>query len=353
MSILILIHGMGQSTAESFKKEVIDASRKVCNLYPSLKGKSFEDFTEIKSIGYNEIFDEYREKIASDSANILQYLKEVDFSSDDIDTVKSMMEINNELGEDGFLQTHWLDVLLYRFTSLGEAVRIKVASEIVSTMYESIDDVNIIAHSLGTAVCADTLARLFTVDGIGDESLDITEHGINSLHMIANTSRVLQESNYKVNETVVKPGQGGCLTYYNDYYHIFDPFTLVKPFRPADNHTWIGIDSWYRYNLKRLTRVTNKHGNVHSIEHYLMNPEVHLNIFEQVLDIELGFDITENAIKKASNKYDDMTQVAIAKELEEQFDLLKEGNLNGIEGLFKAVKKVNTFIAELKKQNGI
>jgi hypothetical protein len=348
---LIAVHGMGQHTEESFKKEIVDSLKSAFQLYPSLQDKDPEAYTDIISVGYNGIFDAYREKVSDRGKTIEERLKSIDGMSDDLisKAVKKIASIETEIGEDELFNTHWLDVLLYRYTTLGEQVRIKVGTSIaeaLSYVNGGGKNVHILGHSLGTAVVHDTLAKLyedkFSLKDI--KNLNVTSHKLGSVHMVANTSRVL-ESFVNVSRSLVKPGGGGCTRFYREYRHALDPITWAKSFNPTDNGGWISNDSWYlnRYRLARPTSLTNEHGNVHSIQHYLENPKVHLEIFSKVLDIKL----TKEQIQEGHYNYIDSSLEGKANDLEETVSDLKKLDLENVQGLIKSAIALKDFVKKL------
>jgi len=350
---LILVHGMGQHTADSFKGDFNNACIKAFNLYPGYSGKSAEDYVEIISVGYNDIFDKQREKMAQRSNPVLERLKAIPDMTDNLasDIVTEVTEIENNIADDEFFKTHWLDVIFYRFTTLGENVRIRLAKAItdaIGTVNGGSSNVHVIGHSLGTAVVHDTLAKLYQDKyTIGDKNLDVVMHKMGSLHLIANTSRLL-ESFVDIDNSVVKPGPDGCTARYNEYRHTLDPITWSKSFDPTDNGDWISNDSWHfkRYQLHRLTSVTSKHGNTHSINHYLFNPKTHLEIFKRVF----GLTLTEEQIQEGHENYINQTLKEVARDLERSLSELKTLNLENVSGLILSAKKLLLFIQDLGGQ---
>ena len=350
---LILVHGMGQHTADSFKNDFNNACKNAFSLYPDFSGKTAEDYVEIISVGYNDIFDKQREKIAERSNPVLDYLKAMPEMTDNLatDLIRELTGIESSFDDDDFFLTHWLDVIFYRFTTLGENVRIRVAKEIakaVGTANGGSSNVHVLGHSLGTAVVHDTLAKLYSDEyEIGDENLDVVMHKLGSLHLVANTSRLLQ-SFVDVDKSVVKPGSGGCTLRYYEYRHTLDPITWPKSFDPTDNGDWISNSSWHfkRYFLHRLTSVTSEHGNTHSINHYVLNPKTHLEIFKRVF----GLTLTEEQIQEGHENYIQQTLQGVARDLEQSLAELKTLNLENVSGLIIAAKKLLTFIQNLGGQ---
>lgn len=351
---LIIVHGMGQHTKESFKKEFIDGCKWVFDLYPGYTGKSPEEYVEIIPVAYNDIFDEHREKMSNRATPILERLQSIpDMEGSFLsDAANKITDIESEINDDDFFKTHWLDVLLYRFTTLGEVVRIRLASEIskaVGTVNGGGKQVHVLGHSLGTAVVHDCLAKLYDDDyKLGDlNNLSDVMHKLGSVHMVANTSRVL-ESFVNVSTSIVKPGPGGCTFKYREYRHILDPITWPKSFNPTDNGGWISNDSWFfkRYDLLTPSSITNQHGNTHNIQHYLANPLVHQQLFKTVFDIAL----TDEQKLEGHDKFVGLTLASVAEDLQESLDDLKTINIENIKGLIKAANTLKDFVDRLGGQ---
>tara|TARA_R110002110_G_scaffold5182_14_gene26732 strand:+ start:2183 stop:3229 length:1047 start_codon:yes stop_codon:yes gene_type:complete len=342
---------MGQHSADSFKKEFIDGCRWAFDLYPGFFGKTPEEYAEIIPVAYNDIFDEHRERMANRATPITERLQAIPGMSGNslTEAVSALTEIESEVNDDEFFKTHWLDVLFYRFTTLGEVARIRLGEKIsheVGVVNGGGKRVHVLGHSLGTTVVHDCLAKLYDDDYVlgNSDNLSDVMHKLGSVHMVANTSRVLQ-SFVNVNESLVKPGPGGCTFYYREYRHTLDPITWPKSFNPTDNGRWISNDSWYfkRYELVRPSSITNEHGNTHNIQHYLANPLVHQQIFKKIFDIEL----TDDQKKEGHDKYVGLTLGDVADDLHDALEDLKEINIENITGLIESAKALKDFVEKL------
>jgi len=350
---LILVHGMGQHTPASFKKEFNDACKEAFNLYSGFTNKSAEDYVELVPVGYNDIFDEQREAMAKRSKPVLDRLNQLPGMGDDLGKIaKEITSIEKMIDDEEFFKTHWLDVIFYRFTTLGENVRIRVGkaiAEAIATVNGGSSQVHVLGHSLGTAVVHDTLAKLYDDQYVLEDTdnLGVVTHKLGSLHLVANTSRVL-ESFVNVDRSVVKPGQGGCTAKYIEYRHKLDPITWPRSFDPTDNGTWISNDSWFfkRYQLIQPTSVTNEHGNTHNIKHYVFNPLVHQELFKKVF----GITMTDEQIQEGHENYVDKTLGGVADNLKTSIDKLKSKNLENVKGVIEAMKALKAFIEKLGGQ---
>jgi hypothetical protein len=344
---LLVLHGMGQHTAESFKKEVYDSLQSALQFYPSLKNHDLESSTDIIGVGYNHIFDQQRSRMAETARDIKTRLGEVEGMSDNIiqDVFSDIQNVELGIDDDDFFNTHFVDVLMYRFTPLGERVRVEVAKQIakaVATVNGGSQNVHILAHSLGTSVVHDTLAKLYTASWNDDSKrLSVRMHKLGSLHMLANTSRVL-ESFVNVSQSVVRPDKLGCTSLYREYRHQYDPITWARAFNPTDNGNWISNERWHLgfYQLKVLSAITSEHGHTHDIKHYIQNPLVHLKLFSEVFGIQL----TQDEIEVGHQAYIDTTLAEVATDLQESIDDLKALNLENILGLLTSAQALKSFI---------
>jgi hypothetical protein len=348
---------MGQHTDDSFKKEFIEGCKWAFDLYPGFSGKSPEEYAEIIPVAYNDIFDDHRQKMADRATPIAERLQSIPGMGGDFlsDAISAMTEVESDINDDDFFKTHWLDVLFYRFTTLGEVARIRLGQRIshaVGTVNGGASRVHLLGHSLGTAVVHDCLAKLYDDDYVfGDlDNLSDVMHKLGSVHMVANTSRVL-ESFVDVANSVVKPGPGGCTRNYREYRHALDPITWPKSFNPTDNGGWISNDSWFfkRYELITPSSITNEHGNTHNIRHYLANPLVHLQLFKRVFEIEF----TEEQKKEGHEKYISLTLQGVAGDLQDSLETLKTLNIENVKGLITAANALREFVEQLGGQYNV
>lgn len=352
MTTIILVHGMGSHTEDSIKKEFTQACEQAFKLYPELIDKKLDSYVTVEAIGYNDIFDQHRNQMANRNQKIQDRLNGlgglVNYPLGKL--INNITKIETSLADDSFFNTHWLDVFFYRYTTLGENVRIKLGKKILEVLRnEQSQHVHVLGHSLGTAVVHDTLAKLYSANYIPGETkfLSTARDKLGSVHMVANTSRVL-ESFVSVDESSVKPGPGGCCSDYFEYRHVLDPITWPKPFTPTDNNDWISHDSfrYKRYELIQPTSITNEHGNTHSLAHYLYNPLVHLPIFDIVFDIGLS-DIQ---LEKGHNAYIANALSGVAQQLEDAIGNLRVHNQNTVESVILAAQKLKDYVEALGGQ---
>ncbi len=347
---LFLIHGMGNHTPESFKKQFNDTMYSVFKLYPSLSSQQFSKIVNVEAIGYNHHFENYRNNHAGNKdtfSTILESLPTKTLKN----TFNQIINLQGSINDDEFFNSHWLDVLIYRFSTIGTNIQIDIANKIAEAIHAHSgysQNVHMLSHSLGTAVLHDSLAKAYGEPSVDvPNPLNVVDHYLGSLHFVANTSRVLQ-SFIKVKDSRVKPGPEGCTRLYREYRHSLDPIARVKPFNPNGNGGWIGDYQWRKkhYQLQPLTSITNKHGNTHSIEHYLYNPKVHLKLIKEVAAITLP----REEIEQAGMEYMSQTLKGVAEGAARAFKNISISDTATIVDYVKAYVALKTFVESLEGQ---
>lgn len=346
---VILVHGMGSSTSASFKKEFEDACVAAFKLYPKHAKKKATDFVDIVSVGYNNFFEARREAMSEKSKTLFQRLNAIGSAGGDLTEISAQIaEFESRIADDEFFYTHFLDVILYRFTMVGEQVRISVAKEIAKAVADvGGENVHVVAHSLGTSVAHDAIAKLYS-SGYSPSSkvthLRVGESSLGSLHMVANTSRILQ-SFVDVRDSLVKPGEGGSLLMYREYRHSLDPFTWPKSFNPTENGNWISHDdmAFGLYDLVRVNALTSQEGNTHSLGHYLLNPAVHRQLFSRVFNFR--FDADDVGAGDAT--YRSKTLGNIANSLQDALEGLRFRDQKQVFALYEAYLALKVFVEQM------
>ena len=308
--IVVVIHGMGVHTKDSFKKEIQTPLDNASERFVSID--KFSDTFEVISIAYDEIWNEIREKLADNAGSISDSLSGITDQGNLAAIATKLTSIEAKFNDDSFLYTHVLDVILYK-TFYGERTRVHVAKELVKAIRKANDTnrpIHIIAHSLGTAVIHDVLHKIFENEHTGDipsdlgidtPNLDPLENQLYSLYMVANVSCVVDGS-VDAHKSAVRPGAKKLCGQMINVHHKFDPFTLVKSFVRERSDGWINEQDWddqiYRdIQTRRVLQV-----NIHDIGHYLNDPLVYQDIFNTMYD---DFDPTDAEIATADQAHID------------------------------------------------
>jgi hypothetical protein len=343
---LIVVHGMGQHDDASLKKSVEDAFKAAFKLYPPLQGTSPGSVVDLVPVSYNAVFDKYRKKPKTPAASLADQLAAVDTSVPFVPrAVSAINGLEASLAKDTFFTTHWLDVILYYLTLLGERVRLQVAEQIATSIARvGGANVHVLAHSLGTAVVHDTLAKSYGPANLVSArnkvlNLSPVQHRLGGLHMVANVSRALQTF-MKAGESIVRPGPLGCLSSYTEYRHKLDPIPRIKPFDPTDNDGWVPHDAFrLAYRLIQPSSVTA--ANVHDLGHYLAIPDIHLHLFRQLF----GFKPTAAERQSAEAAYDSTTIEGKARALQTAFGDLKPAiDEDALRPLLEAAKALKQLV---------
>ncbi len=342
---LIVVHGMGQHDDASLKKSVQDAFKAAFALYPSLQGTTPASVVDIVPVSYNAFFDKYRKKPKTPAASLADRLAAVDGSVPFVPrAVSAINGLEASLAEDKFFTTHWLDVILYYLTVLSERARLHVA-EAIATSVARVGgaNVHVLAHSLGTAVVHDTLAKAYGPANLMSDrnralNLSPVQHRLGGVHMVANVSRALQTF-VKAGDSIVRPGPLGCTSSFTEYRHKLDPIPRIKPFDPTDNGEWV-THSTFRLAYKLVQPSSVTAANVHDLGHYLAIPEIHLHLFRLLFD----FRPAQQERQAAEAAYDATTVQGKARALQTAFGDLKpaldEDALRPLLESAKALKKL-------------
>lgn len=304
--ILFFVHGIGDG-AKGWSDTLRADFEKLFDSYPLPPGgRPFAELFHTEEIFYNDFFDDWRKRVAKEAGAALQLLGDGGLAPD---VVTRLLNAGVAVGGGGFLRTHALDVLQYRFLRLvSEAVRSTVDKQIMLKLEETDFGTpvrwSIIGHSLGTAVVHETLHEMFK-PGAGAEGSDLFQP--HAVVMLANVSQLLH--NPAVTEGADayssfvhpnrEPDRGAC-RYYLSSTNGFDPVALAGDFNPPQN--WITEDAQRQRRFRRLDfKSIPPNGDVHGFAEYLKHPAVHVPLFRILTgDQDWITDAAENA---AHEKY--------------------------------------------------
>lgn len=350
---VVIVHGMGSTTEEEFKKEFVDACKGAFELYKKLKGKDVEECFNVRTFAYNDIFEDVRDKMVSGSSTLKEFIS--GHKSGKLPgVVDSVDRLYDFVKSDNVFATHWLDVLIYRLTLFGEDVRAHFADFLLDVIEEidSTGSLHVMGHSLGTSVVHDTLAKLYAEDfDFKDRSdkakpgkLNLDGYRLTSVHLFANVSRVL-ESFVDVDESVVKPASG-CMQYYYQYLHQLDPIPRVRSFKPSRTGGWLSPSLWdKRYNLIETSSITA--GNPHSLSHYLLDPDNSYPFFKETIPDSRLRAHDKTAAKR---EFDKLTLEGRTKKLEKEFKDMNISDSASVGELLSAMEELKAFLDGIGEQ---
>ncbi|KIH77730.1 hypothetical protein SAMN05660860_01216 [Geoalkalibacter ferrihydriticus] len=279
--LVFLVHGMG-AHPPGWSAAFVKILRKASKSYAFFQERHLADLIEFHEVCYDQIFRNTLANWEENSRRILQLAAPMDREM--VEKALGWMEGLAE-EQDNFVWSHVADVALWKLAPyLKKMVKTEVATQITGRIHERlaaspVKDVScaVIAHSLGTSVTSETLMDLARGSWTeGEQGFDPRFFRFECLHMIANVARILETPAYPVYPGPVRPGPAGeansyCRHYYN-YRHDLDPFTRVRTFRPDWDER-----SYHDKNVSHIHAL-----NVHGMEHYALNPLVHISILRSL-----------------------------------------------------------------------
>lgn len=325
--ILFFVHGMGSYVNASgtpnhtWSRAAAKALKQQYDRYGLLRGVPFEERFEVVHVNYDTEFHKLLKRWDEEGQQILA---SGDASASDVGKLLSWIQGGSQT-DDNFAWTHVSDVILYRFFSLvRQRIKVHVANQFRATLAPNADGAvdrwSVIAHSLGTIVTHDVLHALdaTTPNQAGISILDSMVPAANVVAMIANVSKIM-ENDVDVYDSLVVPSSAiqmhsACFRYMS-CNNQFDPFVIPEPFDPAGHTAWdvaLANESFLDIETENVHDL-----NVHSIENYLVNPAVHVPLFEQLVG---AGSILDGEKQDAFASFDNIPDETV----EEAFDLLIE-----------------------------
>lgn len=325
-NVLFLIHGIG-----NHDKGWSDAAQKVLKdefsryMKHSNKNVQLADQLSFVEISYNDIFVSIWKRWSQliEKVQIPGNAEQV-FSSL-IDQLGEPTAAGSQVGNNRKIDYAGDVVLYYSLDLVQRLVQLRVMSEITRHMVKHLEkdhltEFGVLGHSMGTAVAHDALHKLGSVRWTSETWKDNVESSLleadallrntsgnlsksdkkllnkiksraafpgplaesfkfSIIMMVANTSRILSRTvdPYK---SIVRPYQNpfesdvlGFTDYYVNVSHKLDPICHIKKFDTEKINQPLGfaID----VNVSHLYDE-----NVHSLEHYLINPAAHRDLFD-------------------------------------------------------------------------
>lgn len=335
--VVIVIHGMGKHAEGAFKKEFVGAANTLLKQFGSHAHATVEDLADVYEINYDGFFDGLRQQMADAAKPVDEVIGGLDLSGFP-GLVSRLVNLEAKYGEDEFFYTHLLDVFFYS-TFMGERVRVDVANQFAKIMARHPDQpVTIVAHSLGTAVIHDTLAKLYRGEfDVYDNvpSLDVITHRLQGIWMVANVSRLVNmvSNMFDPYATRVKPSAEGCANKLRNVHHQLDPFALIRSFAPPDDGSWISPED-YRYNFRDIETSAVRVLNTHSFPEYIENPRVGTRLLQELFE---GFRPDRDDREKVQDTFNQSTLEGAFEQVKDEVDDLDLSNADSIKGLAGAI----------------
>jgi hypothetical protein len=281
--MVLVIHGMGTHKPGETKQLVIDGLNNAAKQF-NMQNFKIEEKVDFFQFNYSDFLDEIRLKDAEHASYITEHIGLLQGNGLGEKLATELTNAFAGLGEDKMFNTHWLDVIYYGLNYWGEKIRVDLAKQLNDLMIERTlrnRPLHIIAHSLGSAVLHDTLAKIYRRDiDIYSKvpQLDSNRFKIESTWMVANVSRLLNLLNdiADPNHSIVNSDAAGCTEYLYNVRNEFDPFTWIKKYdRPIEHGKHIDIGT-----VRKI--------NTHDLQEYMEAPDTAWYFFARVLGINVS-----------------------------------------------------------------
>ncbi|KRB92538.1 hypothetical protein [Duganella sp. Root198D2] len=283
---IFLVHGMG-----NFERGWSDGVKQLLlqkfGAYKALANDNYAGSFEFKEIVYGDVFESWRQQWKDDAAKAAKAMTDVGLSGG---LSGKLVSLANSTSGNSFFQTHVLDVIMYRYLMpLTESVRRSIQSQVLGHLNSfpayHLPRYSVIAHSLGAAVMYESFHAMMT----DPQGLPLTFRPQNYF-AVANVVRPLWNRGGTCYPSEMGPAlsddEGLCYRFGN-YSHALDPFTAFMPFDPPE-------EGWFSprapkaavYHNVRLPVEDLHDFNVHSFEHYVDHPDVHVPMLRALTGFE-------------------------------------------------------------------
>ncbi|WP_425256754.1 hypothetical protein ACPOLB_14755 [Rubrivivax sp. RP6-9] len=315
--LIFLVHGMGAfepGWSESTQQQIAG----LFGRYEALrKGNWLAEF-EFREINYNHVFEAWRQQWRDDAAQAAQALVSNGLHKG---VAKDLVDLAGQAGGDGFLRTHVLDVVLYRFLmpvaqEVWRSLQQQVLGHLKSQPRDDALHYSVIAHSLGTAVTYEGFHAMMTLGPGADGTRLGTAFRPDNVFLVANAVVPLWNRGGSEYAAVMAPtlsvSDGWCFQMAN-FGHALDPVARLDPFAPPDN--------WFSPLMPRdevyldvtLPAKDMHDENVHALEHYLSHPDVHVPMLRTLAGFRAAVSKDEHAAALADWRKKTLGAKALAK----------------------------------------
>lgn len=374
-NIVFVLHGVGEYSEDWLQADSTAAHqlREDAKQYGFFEGKNLDTYVEFVPILYDDVFLRVLNHWSDLGDALGSAIPVMPKAADKV--VKYLKKSD----EDKWAIQFAGDVVLYwGFRLYQQRVVLRVLSQITKKVADTIassDRVpgyHILAHSLGTAVAHDALHHLGTEDwlgaldhapfddpdgndGAGDyaayrdslagmkEDLGIANPFHPSLFqfetvtMLSNVSGLIHPSENPYH-SIVRPGsasaEGAFTKNYLNVNHKYDPISIAGNFKmPRSWEMQGGIDITVDHVLDK---------EIHSADHYVAHPNVHLRLLQSYVDPYYASDEDVKAVK-AFQKQNGFKNVADTK-LKDKVKELVDIDGEEIDQLLSGIKKLEKLL---------
>lgn len=289
--IVFLVHGMGNfepGWSGGIQQQLKDLFAAYSRAAP------FGQEMEYREIVYGDVFESWRELWKSEAEKAASALKAVGL---DGGVAEELVKLAGSPAGDGFLKTHVLDVVMYRFLlqaseEVCQSVRAQITEHLLALPDQQSIHYTVIAHSLGTAVMYEAFFGMMTAK----EPLRVAFRPDN-VFMVANAVLPLWNRGGTPYQPIMAPNLGysdGWCFHLANFRHELDPVAMLIRFQPPPNWFTPLAPKDVVYLDQTIPAEDIQDPNVHALEHYLGHPSVHIPLLRR-----LSY---EGAINKAEEK---------------------------------------------------
>jgi len=285
--VLFVVHGMGVTDPVGWADSAMAKLMEVAKRYEQkhFPMAYFENNVIVVPINYSDILTAKVAEWQTDAAGVDAFART---NKVEDHGVLRWLEASDDV-QRKFLWSHISHVILYRFFPLiRERIRVSVIRQIMEGIEREFVGqtecrCSVLAHSLGTSVAHDCLHILGSnptwkdpeTEKVWRNAFKPDDFRFSGIFMVANVSRLLQ-TDIKAYESIVRPGpsldrSSYCASYY-DVRHTLDPIPMPFPFEP---------DGW-QPGPDVIAVQHIRDWNIHSLEHYLDNPGVHIPLLRKL-----------------------------------------------------------------------
>jgi hypothetical protein len=314
---IFLIHGMGNfepGWSAGIQKQLTALFGK----YTALREEGAANDFEFQEINYNQVFEAWRSQWKEDAANASKGL--VTDGLMDGSAAAQLVKLAGSASGGGFLRTHVLDVVGYRFLlPMAQEVWRSVQNQILGRLRALPKDdaihYSIISHSLGTAVAYEAFHAMLTV-GAGETGAPLgTAFRPDNVFMLSNVVKPLWNRGADVYQPVMSPSlsvdTGWCFRMAN-FSHTLDPFARLDRFNPPDDWFAHMAPKTRVYQDVTIPAADLQDPNVHSFEHYLSHPMVHVPMLRTLAGFQEAVSPDELTNSLAQWRSKSLTKTALA-----------------------------------------
>jgi hypothetical protein len=352
--LVFLLHGMG-SFGPDWSLGIRGMLREIPQTYgyAKLKHNFALQGLQFVEVNYNDIFEKWRTQWREDAEKAAGAAQKLGMESG---VASALLKLAKAPGGTSFFQTHLLDVALFHsFDFVSQEVQQHVRRQILAAVKPAGENQlatwSVVAHSLGSAVAAETLHGMFThtVDGgppLGDALKP------QCVAMVANTSRLLWNKGAEIYDAHTRPGphdDGWACWHYMDLRHALDPIPKARPFHPPPAR-WLppNAPAAMAYTHVTLDEADVQHVNVHALQHHLGHPDIHVPLLTTLIQQPLAVSPQEHAKALAKWRARRLPQQALQQAQARLAALAPKGNA----GLAQALKQWSDYRNDIAAGSG-